>query len=66
MTTTGKITKHSAGLYYFTGHVQGVLSQYSIVLERGSWKITRVYGNGPHFYVAYATKRFAVKAIMGA
>lgn len=66
MTTTGKITKSCAGLYFFTGHVNGVLSQYSILLERGRWHVTRVYGQGPHFYVAYTTKRFAVNAIMGA
>lgn len=62
-----KITKsYGPGFYYATGHVDGLLSQYSLVAERGRWKITRVYGQGPHFYVAYATKRQAVDAIRNA
>jgi hypothetical protein len=59
-----KVTKSfTAGFYYATGYVQDVLSQYSVVAERGRWKITRVFGNGPHFYVAYGTKRQAIEAI---
>lgn len=65
MTTTHKITKHGAGLYYFTGHVRDMLVQYSILKTEQGWKITRTYGQGFDFYLPRKTKRNAINAILG-
>ena len=65
MTNSHKITRHSAGLYYFTGHVAGRLVQYSIMNTEQGWKVTRVYGEGFDFYLPRKTKRNAINAILG-
>jgi len=66
MTNTHKISRHSAGLYHFTGHIADRLVQYSICLRNGEWHLTRVYGHGPEFYAGFATKRAAINALKGA
>jgi hypothetical protein len=63
MTNTHKVTRHSAGLYFFTGHIGDRLVQYSILKTDSEWKINKTYGNGPEFYTGFATKRAAVTAL---
>lgn len=63
---THKITRHSAGLYFFTGHIGDRLVQYSILKTDSEWKINKTYGNGPEFYAGFATKRAAVNALAAA
>ena len=66
MTNSHKITRHSAGLYYFTGHVADRLVQYSILKTSDGWTLTKTYGQGPEFYAALDTKRAAINALLGA
>ena len=66
MTSTHKISRHSAGLYHFTGHIAGNLVQYSICLLSGEWQLTKTYGHGPEFHAGFATKRAAVAALCAA
>jgi hypothetical protein len=58
-----KITKTAKGIYHATGYMRDMLSQYSIVNDRGSWLIMRVYGHGPTFGGTYRTKREAVELL---
>jgi hypothetical protein len=58
-----KITKTAKGVYHATGYMGDLLCQYSIVNDRGEWRITRVYGHGPTFYAPQRTKRAAVELL---
>ena len=60
------ITRSGAGLYYFTGWVAEHLVQYSILKTNEGWKITRLYGQGPDFYLPRKTKRDAIATIVHA
>ncbi len=66
MTTKPTITRHSAGLYYFTGWIADNLVQYSLLNTADGWTITKTYGQGPVFYTAFKTKRDAVTALVEA
>jgi hypothetical protein len=57
------ISRLSSGLYYFTGWVAGKLVQYSILKTADGWVLTKVFGEGAHFYAAFATKRAAINAL---
>lgn len=66
MTSNHTISRISAGLYYFTGHIADRLVQYSILKTAEGWTLTKVYGHGPEFYAAFGTKRAAISALAGA
>lgn len=60
-----KTSKHGIGYYSVTGYMGEYLTQYTVMCIGGAWAITRTYGNGPEFYMAYRTKKEAVAAIVG-
>ncbi len=66
MTNKPTITRHSAGLYYFTGWIADNLVQYSITNTMDGWTLTKTYGQGPAFYGAFKTKRDAITALVEA
>lgn len=57
------ISRHSAGLYHFTGWVADRLVQYSILNNAGVWTLTKTYGHGPEFHTGFPTKRAAIAAL---
>lgn len=60
-----KKARLTAGQYIITGNMAGNPAQYQIDCIGGAWAITRLYGTGPDFHMAYRTKREAV-ALIGA
>lgn len=59
-----KTSKHGIGYYSVTGYMGEYLTQYTVMCIGGAWSITKTYGNGPEFYMAYRTKKEAVAAIV--
>ena len=58
-----KITRQDKEYYYATGYMGEYLTQYSIMKIGGFWSINRTYGYGPHFNMAYKTKRECIEII---
>lgn len=58
-----KLSKIKAGEYQLTGHIADNLVQYSIEKNAHIWEVTKTYGTGPDFHLAYDTLNEAMRAV---